>query len=891
MPSERRRTSSRRSTSSKSSGFGASSSAKQEAQPWLVTLCDIGLLAGLWVVTGWFGGRTPLGQFLLVGLAGFAAVAWSLHQVTSAERGWVRTHGVFLGALICAIPILQLWSLPSNVRQALSPMMASIFPSWSTPYMAQILQQEWDVLSLAPGATLLATPVAVAYVLLFLTAVQRMREVQDVERMLRWIAGSAAFWGVVGLLQYAFPNGKLLWVIEPAWNLSPSCATGPFTTRNHYAQFLALGLGPMVWCVYAAATSEPPRAERSPTSFGGHHAESSSTNWPLIVWSLCLGTTAIAAVLSLSRGGFLAMGCALAVPLAVLLLRGGSKHAWLVGVVGLGIFATGSMGLDTVSERFADRGDNGRFPIWSANWKVACEFPWTGTGIGTHINAHHRHLETPPHANEYTHAESSWLQIASETGFGGMVLALVCVLWIAGPLVRLVVVTQDASRALAAAAILGSLTGNLVQSVADFIWYIPALVISLILLCACGRRLAELSSDTPVPVRATPAFLWMGTAGGVACATLVGLAILTPAVEAEPLAREYLRMSWQANLLMAGMSDEEKEYFLQERARSVIAAAKASPDDSRLQSAAARACIQIFETEMQKSDCPMSLLELKDAARGAGFETPAETLQWIRKITGPRWKMLDAARRFALRALRASPLESSACLVLAELAFLEDATGDIESQLIAQALVLRPQEASIRYAAGETAMLKGEQETAVAHWQIAFLRGPDFRPRIAKVLAHLYPADELIALLQPDWKSIGILTSAYEACGNAEQRDAVRRYHVQVALEKARHPEAEARDAGPWSVAFQQLVALQEKDAALAVLQEGLERMPQNPSLRRSLGVALVEARRYQEAVPHLRWFADRNPQDQHVATLLDQIGRQRPKASGVSAASHTEVR
>lgn len=865
--------------------------AQLSSQPWLVTLCDVGLLAGLWVVTGWFGGRTPLGQFFLVGLAGLAAVAWSLHQMTSAERGWVRTHGVVLGALVCAIPILQLWSLPLNIRQALSPMMTTIFPSWSSPYMTQILQHEWETLSLAPGATLLATPVAVAYVLLFLTAVQRLREVQDVERMLRWIAGSAACWGAVGLLQFAFPNGKLLWVIEPAWYLSPSCATGPFTTRNHYAQFLALGLGPMVWCVYVAATTEPPRSERSPTSFGGNHGTLPSTNWTLIVWSLCLGMTVIAAVLSLSRGGFLAMGCALAVPLAVLLLRGGSKHAWLVGVIGLGIFATGSMGLDTVSERFADRGDNGRFPIWSANWKVACDFPWIGTGIGTHINAHHRHLETPPHSNEYTHAESSWLQIASETGFGGVVLALACVLWIAGPLVRLVIVTHDATRAMAAAGILGSLLGNLVQSVADFIWYIPALVISLILLCACGRRLAELSSDTPVPVRSTPAFLWLGTAGGVACATLVGLSILSPAVQAEPLAREYLRMSWQASTLMAGMTEEEKEYFLQERSRSVIAAAKASAEDSRLQSAAARACLQMFETEMQKSDCPMSLIELKDAARGAGFDTPAETLQWIRKLTGPRWKMLDASKRFAMRALRASPLESSACLVLAELAFLDDPTGTTEAQLIEQALVLRPQEASVRYAAGEMAILRGDQETAVTHWQIAFLRGPDFRPRIAKVLAHVYPADELITILQPDWKSIGILTAAYESSGNTEQRDAVRRYHLQMALEKARHPQAEPRDAGPWSVAFQQLMALEEKEAALAVLQEGLERMPQNPNLRRSLGVALVDARRYQEAVPHLRWIADRNPQDRHVALLLEQIGRQRPKASGVSAASHTEVR
>ncbi len=76
------------------------------------------------------------------------------------------------------------------------------------------------------GLTLL-----LAYSMLFVVAVQRLRSVDDVAWMLRWIAGGVALQAVFGIVQFLTSNGKFVWVYEHPFRTTDAAVTGGSSTR------------------------------------------------------------------------------------------------------------------------------------------------------------------------------------------------------------------------------------------------------------------------------------------------------------------------------------------------------------------------------------------------------------------------------------------------------------------------------------------------------------------------------------------------------------------------------------------------------------------------------------------------------------------------------------
>ena len=70
---------------------------------------------------------------------------------------------------------------------------------------------------------------------------QRIRHVEDVERLLRWCALSAVIMASFGIVQLLAGNGKFFWFYEHPFTTTCDGAKGSFSNRNHFAQFLALG--------------------------------------------------------------------------------------------------------------------------------------------------------------------------------------------------------------------------------------------------------------------------------------------------------------------------------------------------------------------------------------------------------------------------------------------------------------------------------------------------------------------------------------------------------------------------------------------------------------------------------------------------------------------------
>ena len=117
----------------------------------------------------------------------------------------------------------------------------------------------------------------------------------------------------LGVVQYLTSNGNYLWFYDFAFNDTRSIVKGTFSNRNHYASFLAIGTGSIVWWTFKPeqtkrgsrrVTQESSRSGRSHyRSLSTRISSGIQTEHRLALGLVALGITVFAVLLSLSRGG------------------------------------------------------------------------------------------------------------------------------------------------------------------------------------------------------------------------------------------------------------------------------------------------------------------------------------------------------------------------------------------------------------------------------------------------------------------------------------------------------------------------------------------------------------------------------------------------------------
>ena len=263
----------------------------------LTRLTDLLLIAILFGVPACFAGRTPIGQLVFATLAAALAIVWSLRQLAaqspcwrSTSANWLWIFGVLLAALQTA-PLSKAWLV------RFSPEVSKLLPLWS-PEAEGLLPAAWSTLSLDPSETISGLVTFLSYALLFVVVVQRIQNRDDVGRLFKMIVGSAGVIAVFGLLQYFLSNGQFYWCYLYPGVTTDNMVLGPFTNRNHMAQFLALAVGPTLWWLSVAA--KPP-GEVPANSFGG---PSPQHLWFTVgAWPACWGRWCWPAVDVVSRRG------------------------------------------------------------------------------------------------------------------------------------------------------------------------------------------------------------------------------------------------------------------------------------------------------------------------------------------------------------------------------------------------------------------------------------------------------------------------------------------------------------------------------------------------------------------------------------------------------------
>ena len=865
----------------KSAGNDFHAKSSRGSQPWLVTATDICLwLTMLFVATG-FGGRMGGGQLALVLGASITACCWILSQWTSSESrySWTGSEWLWLAGIL--VGVCQIVPLPTTWLLYFSPQIQSILPLWFEPDTAKAFAGGWHQLSLAPWETTSGLATFTAYGLLFAVACQRTRTLGDIEQTLCLVALASIGMMVFAQLQFLAGNGKFFWTYDHPFMTTDTYPLGCFTNRNHLAQFLALGMAPVIWWLLRRfQQQQQDQVSQSGLPQGMHL-------FAVAFLLASLAGLALTVLMTLSRGGLVAMSLTTLFALGLMCRIGIASTKVSLGLVlvtvGTGLFFSSSKYESILTGRLEQ--NSGRSEIWRANFEVARDFPWLGTGIGTHSDAYQ--LRIAPHGDdglEYSHAECGYLQVASETGIAGLII---CALMIGTSFWWCISAMRNSDRAAssAAATILSGLIANVAHAAGDFFWYTPSVMLLLAVQLACAARLhrmARQSAGIKLTSFRLPRLVTSLSLCGVGLLGAWMYQLKNPAARAEPHHMEAIRL---AKLDVKDLSEEEQEEVQSQRLNEAILAAKANPHDAKLQESACFAYLQLFDLRQQHAENTMSAGMLRDAVKASEFKTTKAAMQWLDGAIGTNLKLLKLARRAVQRSLMNSPLRSKSYIQLADLNFLSRKDNPEWTQrCLTQALRLRPVDPDMMYLVGLSELQEGRIETALNYWRPAFEQSLRMRERIAGFLAAQMTLEYFQTEFHPDWKGLEVIGHAFTKAGREDEAQQTKRLLITTGIERARSLESDDEFEAMIMIIRNTCLELGDTVTAVEVLNEGVQRAPNNYTLHYLLGLDLISVDRPAEAADHLQWCSARQPNDPHLRKLMSRAVTERLKQTPSTA-------
>ncbi len=856
-----------------------------------------------------WGGRNDASKFLYGLLAVGASLAWITQCWLRKEFRWTYSPALWIPALGAIGLILQMLPLPMEAIEWLSPRTAQLLPLWMSDNSSTLLGSDgWATLSLHPQATQTALAMLLCYSLVFFVALQRLRKLEDISQLLRWIGVAAAAMALFGLAQYFTSNGRFFWVIAHPHQTTEHFVCGAFANRNHFASFLAMGAAAIAYRLVRQtpqdkAFASPPMASRTKTPVA-------------LFWTGWLALVGLAILMSFSRGGAMASAAG-GVVLAVVYWRGKLWGAKQIGylmaaitllAIGLALYTDDRLTnrLDDLTSGSLEELDRlgGRRLIWKANLDAIADGWLTGSGAGTHRDIYPVYFEQS-WPKVFTHAENGYLQIATETGLPGILLLvatfLAVVKWSLSALRRCE--SREAFACLGA--LLAALTVSAVHSLVDFVWYTPATMMLVVLLLAALCRLANLnssdnSSDSSSDKPLSRQRRWdLTLALGVTAAFLLYV-MAGPALAARAW-NQYYTHSVSHHLLQAPQFQQlmqtgdptclgQDQSFFEAKTKALRIAVAAEPRSAGAHGRLARTYLQWFDARSHGRDNRMGLSHLQATVASGGFASAEEIDAWLRRAVGDDIELLLAARRHARRAVQLSPLEGMAYVCLAQLSFLDDPSGEATRSYFAQAAAVRPYDGDILFEIGKFHLVLREIEQALDYWQRCYRKEGNHRLLVIAALAGRIPAQDFLETFEPDWKTLPAVWQRYQPTGREPDLDALLAY-AEKQTEKYSPGPGDPDAAYVWRWLAQMHADRGDFDAELKCLERAMDENGSLYPVRKSLADALFRAERFAESEPHFRWCLARHPENKGMRQALHQAANARLKNRSTATTRHRRSR
>lgn len=903
-----------------------------------------GLIAVLiFVLPFIMGGREAWGHWFLISVSLLLGAAWSACAAVQGCRYRISWLELFLIAGL-GIAWFQVQPRAPETMAQFSSEYERLLPAWADTQETQTSSDSWATLSFTPVETRHAWWVFLAYAVILTVLFQRVRETKDCTRLLQAVGIVGVSMTGFALFQWATSNGRFFWFYEHPYTDPTTHLKGAFTNRNHFAQFLSLTIGPLLWWLFrdlklfleqrsTGGTTAPPeqkkprrkRKQNSRSSLTTRKISLSQQSFgdqltiPILLLLCAVAIVIVAVLLSLSRGGMIAAAAATVVALVGLwrgLKLGGAMAGLLLGggllffsLLGFSDQEQLQTKLDQLLSADADKIDTGgnRRAVWAADAKVIRRFPLLGTGVGSHRDVYSIYMDNYAEfaLAEMTHAESSFVHIALETGLigaGGLAAALLLVLFrlTTGALLS----RTDIHRAMTVA-VIASAVGAILHAVVDFIWYVPAIVVVSLVLLVVGLKTASRSFGN----NDTTAGLWFPRVGWAAAGgfCLLGLIHIQP----ELMTRIEGEKHWYAALrVKLDVADDETDGFddleagdsilldeapvrlsaeeqarqeaaeqerqqvaqlkyLKERVKHLSAALKANPDQHRVQAALADQLLRLFDLLQIRSSNPMPLNMVRDAALASDFDSSAELQSWARRACGNNIRLVSYADRLSREALAGCPVLGHAYLNLMETRFLTDPKDTLHQNLIDQAMLVRGYDPRVRFVAGREAMMVGENETALSLWESVFHSTQYFRMNILRLVAQQVPVEFFLQQFEPNAEELKDLRTIYTVLErDRDIRVVLDRLCDAIPLEAPSIEDDDER-LEEMMIAYAAARELEDLEKAIRILTPMIDDFPLAFEPRYHLGATLVDLERPEEAMPHLQWCHEHDPGNIWVPRLI----------------------
>lgn len=852
---------------------------------FLESTFDLCLVISIFCVPLLMAGAREMGIALFVLCSLTMGLTWALRQLV-VPLSTTRFSGAEVVILLAVMLVgLQLVPLPPTVLTWLSPFCKDHLTLWGSGEGRLLGPHHWQTISLTPELTRTGLVLLLAYGTYFLSLVHRLREAEDIDRLIRLIALAVTMMAVIGLGQLFFGNGKYLWLFEHPNRPAMGPAKGTFVNQNHFAGFLALGFGPLIWCWLTRRESAPARG-RTP-SWQSRESARPVTGF-LRDWSgIAIATVILAALFSLSRGGIVAVGiagifCLVASTRSLLKATRMALPALAFAVVGIVAFGADVLSdeIDSViSASSLQELWSGRYHLWIALLKAMPSFWPAGSGLGSHPEVYPMWLSTQ-NALRFSHAENGYLQVALELGVAGLLLLLTGITltarwcWLAWR-------HGDESGQLRVIALSAALLVSVLHSLIDFVWYIPGYTVVLLAITAAACRCYQLTPldktkaeqlSHPAPSFAAPILAWTL----LLCLVPIGRAsaeVLTRRVSASNAWTAYRGHAIRAGKQLRDTSTKSIDSRLDLMISELEACLKEDPRHYQALTNLAALSLRRFELNLQNSPNRMSLRQVQDTVRNAGFESDDEVFAWLQRAFGKHIDDLKRAQFAARQGLQGQPLRGEAYIVLAELGFLTGMTPEEKSDLIHEAVRLRPHNPAVLYSAGSITAETGDIEGAFALWSRAYHDSPIVRSQLIARLAPHLSAMEFVKMFNPGPEGIWLLYQEFGEIGRTEEQLATARMFIRNfdRLQRVAGPD----DARLWQHAYQMHLAVDDQDAAVECLKRAAIVSPQDETIRRSLIFALIEQNKHIEALRHIDWYRLRHPEDKEINDALAEVRRQ----------------
>lgn len=734
---------------------------------------------------------------------------------------------------------------------------------------------------------------AMIYVMLFFVILQRCRRQADIERLMKGIAAAGVFMASIGLVQYLFNNGKFLWFMNHPSRDTLTSVKGTFANENHFAHFLALAMGPLLWWIIKAQGDARNSGEDAQPTFSSKKrawGKSGQTmSLPQLQVLLCIGAGIVflAGLLTYSKGGLVVMTLAAMISIGLFVLQRRVGKRAVIAVCAAGVIAAGAVllhgqdilirELETMQEASIDSWDKdeARRKIWTAVVRAVPDFAMLGSGVGSHRYVYPAYFSSKASV-QYTHAESGYLNLVLEAGGPGLGLLIVAIgltVWWA----TRSILSADENIQFLAAPLIASLIVSILHATFDFNWYIPASMCVTLMLVALCARLADLSGESTQPRFRVGRVGWAALA---VAAFLMGTFAITHYVgPARGLAAWHEYRAWSLASKRAGAGRRGEIGKVNALDPDTVShmitlleeAVTYNPGHGRAHVRMASMCLRQFELLQARSESPMSLAQIRDAALTSEFDSHEAMNDWVNRVVGENRVYLDRVLTHAKQAIRTTPTEGNAYLYYAEVAFLDPNLDATEYELIEQAYAVRPYDSAIQFSFGHHQLLVGQEESAMELWKDAFRRGDGVRKRIIASLGFQVPPQQILDLFEPELEGMRDLFEYYRRNEFTVQMKFIGERFV-VQLEKQAKLMSGETAGNLWYETQFVHALLGNRELAATAAKNAVMVSPGKFENHFACGLRLRDCGRFDEAAEEFRWCAARKPERQDLPKIVAEM-------------------